>query len=281
MQIQSTCYAAAIFALSATALGQVECNVVIDAGSTGDGTIAISVDSLFGKETQSDTAESIIVSGTMDMELAPNAEPFTDVTVTQLNLALDNGTVEYDFFCLPIFGCQHMVLNFSDFQIELLEPVSGVIAGDGSVVLADIAVLMSFNYDVSGDVFDVAGVSVSDPADPPIVTFAFRLDGVDGEMSVVDITMSSVPGEIPADKLPTGIYSVNTMTTVDLANTSMSGTYKADSGTPGDLNGDGLCNGADLGLLLAQFGGPGSADFDGDGVVQGGDLGLLLSYWTP
>lgn len=49
---------------------------------------------------------------------------------------------------------------------------------------------------------------------------------------------------------------------------------------PGDLNGDGVVNGADLGILLQQWGGPGSADFDGDGVVGGSDLGTLLSLWT-
>jgi hypothetical protein len=52
-------------------------------------------------------------------------------------------------------------------------------------------------------------------------------------------------------------------------------------GQPADLNGDGVVNGADLGLLLAAWGvAPGSpADLDGDGVVNGADLGLLLSNW--
>lgn len=50
---------------------------------------------------------------------------------------------------------------------------------------------------------------------------------------------------------------------------------------PGDLNGDGIVNGADLGILLsswATFGGV--ADLNGDGFVDGADLGLLLSYWS-
>jgi len=48
----------------------------------------------------------------------------------------------------------------------------------------------------------------------------------------------------------------------------------------GDLNGDGLVNGADLGILLSQWGGPGSGDLDGDGQVNGADLGGLLANWT-
>lgn len=47
-----------------------------------------------------------------------------------------------------------------------------------------------------------------------------------------------------------------------------------------DLNNDGHVDGADLGILLGQWGGPGSADFNGDGVVNGADLGVMLGAWT-
>ena len=49
-------------------------------------------------------------------------------------------------------------------------------------------------------------------------------------------------------------------------------------GIPGDLNGDGEVNGADLGLLFAAWGPcPGCpADLNGDGVVNGADVGLML-----
>jgi len=49
----------------------------------------------------------------------------------------------------------------------------------------------------------------------------------------------------------------------------------------GDLNNDGLVDGADLGQLLAAWGTDDSAaDLDGDGTVDGADLGLLLAAWT-
>ncbi|MCA9283793.1 MAG: S8 family serine peptidase [Phycisphaerales bacterium] len=54
------------------------------------------------------------------------------------------------------------------------------------------------------------------------------------------------------------------------------------NGVPGDLNGDGVVDGGDLGILLAQWG-PCSgcpADLNGDGSVDGEDLGLLLGYWS-
>ena len=48
-----------------------------------------------------------------------------------------------------------------------------------------------------------------------------------------------------------------------------------------DLNGDSTVNGADLGVVLAQWGAAGSADFDGNGTVNGADLGQLLAVWGP
>ncbi|MBL9140572.1 MAG: DNRLRE domain-containing protein [Phycisphaerae bacterium] len=50
---------------------------------------------------------------------------------------------------------------------------------------------------------------------------------------------------------------------------------------PGDLNGDGVVSGADLGILLSAWGSSGGpADLNGDGTVNGADLGALLSLWT-
>ena len=55
----------------------------------------------------------------------------------------------------------------------------------------------------------------------------------------------------------------------------------------GDLNLDGVVNGADLGLLLGAWGAcPGGTlgclgDLNVDGVVNGADLGLLLGAWGP
>jgi hypothetical protein len=48
---------------------------------------------------------------------------------------------------------------------------------------------------------------------------------------------------------------------------------------PADLNGDGITDGADLGLLLASWNQPGIADLNGDGDTDGADLGLLLASW--
>jgi len=48
----------------------------------------------------------------------------------------------------------------------------------------------------------------------------------------------------------------------------------------GDLNGDRSVDGADLGILLNDWGGSGPGDLNDDGTVDGADLGLLLNAWT-
>ena len=40
-----------------------------------------------------------------------------------------------------------------------------------------------------------------------------------------------------------------------------------------------LVDGADLGLLLGDWGGTGAGDLNGDGTIDGADLGLLLGAW--
>jgi hypothetical protein len=50
----------------------------------------------------------------------------------------------------------------------------------------------------------------------------------------------------------------------------------------GDLDGDGVVGGADLGILLIYFGtSEPLADLNEDGIVDSADLGLLLVAWTP
>ena len=52
-------------------------------------------------------------------------------------------------------------------------------------------------------------------------------------------------------------------------------------GVPGDITGDGPVNGADLGILLAAWDTYSEiADLDGDGIVDGRDLGLMLADWS-
>ena len=49
---------------------------------------------------------------------------------------------------------------------------------------------------------------------------------------------------------------------------------------PADLNRDGRVDGADLSMLLGEWGTAGDADFDGNGIVDGADLTTMLGAWS-
>ena len=65
--------------------------------------------------------------------------------------------------------------------------------------------------------------------------------------------------------------------------TDNGGNYVADEcppDCPADLNGDGIVNGADLTILLSEWGQSGvPGDIDGSGAVDGADLTILLGEW--
>ncbi len=89
----------------------------------------------------------------------------------------------------------------------------------------------------------------------PDVLIAISIDGVgDDILSAEQITQGDVAGRITLLRT-------------------------ADPPQPGDLNGDGSINGADLALLFQYWALPGIGDIDGDGVAGGFDLTILLSNW--
>ena len=51
---------------------------------------------------------------------------------------------------------------------------------------------------------------------------------------------------------------------------------ECDDASGPDLDGNGVVNGADLAILLGNWGGSGTGDLDGNGTVNGADLAALL-----
>jgi hypothetical protein len=61
----------------------------------------------------------------------------------------------------------------------------------------------------------------------------------------------------------------------------LSGDFGCSDGVLGDLNNDGIVDGADLAILLGAWGSNDPiADLSGDGEVGGADLSILLGNWT-
>ena len=70
-------------------------------------------------------------------------------------------------------------------------------------------------------------------------------------------------------------------TATSTATSATAGAYVPSSpAVPGDLDGDGVVNSSDLGVLLSAWGSA-AGDLNGDGMTDSADLGVLLANWTP
>lgn len=101
-----------------------------------------------------------------------------------------------------------------------------------------------------------------------LLRFGFQTDGTEDGVYAVDLVVRTTDEDVPGEST----HEVTLRLEVTIGDTD----------PLGDLNGDGIVNGADLGLLLGSWGVCGGcpADLNGDGIVNGADLGLMLGAWT-
>jgi len=138
--------------------------------------------------------------------------------------------------------------------------------GDENIDIVPLASPTALALNAASNQFGPATIRVFDTSDNeigllqiPIATNRFV--GIVSVVPIGKLNFSSVQGAVT----DTGFD------TIRLADRSL---------LVGDLDGDGDVDGADLGLLVADWGGFGPADLDCDGIVGGGDLGLLIAAWT-
>ena len=115
-------------------------------------------------------------------------------------------------------------------------------------------------------IWDGLGTQVTSRAQ--LLRFGFQTDGAEEGTYAVDLIIRSSDEDIPGESIHDSTLRIE----VEVGG----------GGLFGDINGDGLVNGGDLGLVLGSWGPcPGCPeDLDGNGNVDGGDLGLLLGAWT-
>ncbi|MFO0873647.1 MAG: hypothetical protein U0575_06700 [Phycisphaerales bacterium] len=141
--------------------------------------------------------------------------------------------------------------------------------GDEDIDIVPLASPTAFAFDAASNAFGTATIRVFDVDGAQIGMFVVPIDtaGFVGVTSIVPIgrvNFTSVLGAL----VNTGFDTVRLATRASLL---------------GDINGDGVVNGADLGLLVAAWGaaGPGiPSDLNCDGIVDGADLGIVLGAWT-
>ena len=108
-----------------------------------------------------------------------------------------------------------------------------------------------------------------------------RIGGVWQEQYTIDHGEASI--EPHEEALTWGAYAVlsggRLIAAIDTYSNGQVDVMAGLLGCTGDLNADCAVDGADLGLLLGAWGGPGPTDLTGDGNTDGADLGLLLGAW--
>ena len=116
--------------------------------------------------------------------------------------------------------------------------------------------------------FAVDGFDPGVTDEPVVMRFGFYSDGAVEGVYVGTAVISTSDEDISGET----VHSITLTLRVTVG----------DSSNPGDINGDGIVDGADLGSLLAAWGPcppPCPQDLTDDGIVDGADLGLLLSAW--
>ncbi|MBC03364.1 MAG: hypothetical protein CMJ34_08700 [Phycisphaerae bacterium] len=158
--------------------------------------------------------------------------------------------------------------------------VSASASPDGGVLFIDVPI-HNFGWDAAQATLDVDSVSglqsgffiwdglgTQVTSGPQLLRFGFQTDGTVEGVYAVDLIVRSSDEDIPGES----IHDTTLRIEVEVG----------DDGIFGDLNGDGLVDGGDLGLVLGSWGPCRGcvADLDGNGIVDGGDLGLILGAWT-
>jgi hypothetical protein len=153
--------------------------------------------------------------------------------------------------------------------VPVIISVTGTALGQPFTNSSPAAMALSGTFSIVGSAISLTSQgtineTVPVPAAPPLVSAPFDLPTI-------------IPAGQVAHLLISGTFADGSSTTVGSSSLVMNGVPAT---IIGDINGDGMVNGADLGLLLSGWAQPGPTDLNHDGTTNGADLGLLLSHWS-
>ncbi len=173
------------------------------------------------------------------------------------------------------------VVDHAQPSLEPFGPVDEIevtfeVEGSGSVSLA--IPIYNLGYDGLQSLLEVDSAAVA-PGPVSVSSLPAPIAATPGEL-LLSIDAAAIPA-----KGWSGVVEIE-VSDEDLPGEAMQALYvqltlvPGSGGIPGDLNGDGIVNGADLAILLGAWGGRGPADLNGDGIVDGADLAILLGNWS-
>ena len=146
--------------------------------------------------------------------------------------------------------------------------VAGTALGQPFTSTSPAAMALTGTFSIVGNAISLTSQgaineTVPVPAPPPLVSAPFDLPTI-------------FPAGQVARLLISGTFADGSSTTTGSSSLVMNG---VPAPIIGDINGDGVVNGFDLGSLLSGWGQPGPTDLNNDGITNGFDLGVLLTNW--
>ena len=262
---------------AAPALADATADLLVDPGSVATVELVVEITTSFGTDTDAQSVTQAF-TGSGSAVVDSDVPPFLSLAIPSLDFDLGSASFAFEFFCLPIIGCQNLNVSVENFMIGLDEGgVSGPVKG-GTANYPNAPFVSSFDYNVSG-LADIVGSNVV----PEVYPFSTGVTTSGSNLVLQDIVLQPIVFEIPPEDLPTGVGPVTITANVDLSAASLSGPLVNEpDDCAGDFNGDGIVNGADFGSILAAWGAcpsPCPQDLNGDGSVTGADVGAFLALW--
>lgn len=262
--------AAVAFAPLAAAGADGVSQMVTVPGTTAQVKVIVTITTVF-TSTDDDT-RTMATTGSATMSVSPFAPPFASASLQAFHCSLAPTTFVFQLFCLPFVGCQTLTVDISNLAFDLVAPVSSPVNAAGGVAFQGAVMAVSGEW-VAGGLASASGTL----SDSSAGTLSGRVSLSAGTLTLDQLATPSQTVVVDPSQLPAGVTALTVTVIPTLTATVMKGPLVAL--LPGDLNFNGAVNGADMGLLLGDWGGS-QSDLTGDGVVDGADLGVVIGGWT-
>ncbi|MCI0632037.1 MAG: dockerin type I domain-containing protein [Phycisphaerales bacterium] len=199
-------------------------------GSSATVTITVTIGTALGTSTDSDT-KTATTTGTAVAVFAPDSPPFFASQYNTMQISFAATTFNFQFFCIPIFGCQNLNATITNLQFTLVEPACAGIAGDGTTSFGNALMHIAGDYSTSGIAVTSGVLDLTAPA-----SFSGHISYPGADSVTLDqLAMANQSFVVPPELLPAGVNSLTIVIAPALGNTTFTGTYAA---SPEDFDAD-------------------------------------------
>lgn len=228
---------------------------------------------IVGTDSDQATGPSVFAGGSA-ARLIPSQPPFTMLRFVDFDLDFSDVSLQFQMYCSSVLGCQDYAVTVVESHLSLpettavaLDPATGAFSLAAQFQASFVAHLSTQGGEFD---FDVGGLVSA--------TLTGRVEVEGAVARLRDLSMTEFLFPVPPDALPLGVTGTVFVRPLFTPANMMVGPWSPV--VAGDIDGDGLVDGEDLGLLLGAWGlADAAADLDGSGLVDGPDLAILLGGW--